>query len=77
MLNVSKTIWPVCAIEAAIGEHHRDVVVGERRQPEARALVAGVVVVEQQIVTEQSLVDVLRGEALAMVVVPERAQAPR
>ena len=61
-------------VEAAVGEHHRDVILRERRQAEAGRLVAGVVIVEEEVVTDQPLVDVLRREVLAVVVIPERAQ---
>ena len=60
-------------IEALVGEHHRDVIGGEGGQAEARRLVAGVELVEEQVEAGEALVDVLGGEVHAVVVVPERA----
>ena len=58
-------------IEALVGEHHRDVELGEAREMEAGRFVAGVELVEEQVEPRQPLVDVLRGEVDAVVVIPE------
>jgi len=58
-------------IEAPVGEQHRDVVVGERRQVVPGVLIAGVEVVEQDVRADESLVHVLGRESLAMIVVPQ------
>ena len=60
--------------EPQVLEHQRDVVVGEARQPPAGGLVAGVLVVEEEVEAEQAGVDVGGGEVQPVVVVPEGGQ---
>src|SRR5437660_5621062 len=64
---------PGGGIEAAVGEHHGDVVGGKRRQMETGGFIAGIVLVEQKMKSRQTFVVVLRGEACAVVVIPESA----
>src|SRR5437660_11939176 len=64
---------PGGGIEAAVGEHHGDVVGGKRRQTETAGFIAGIVLIEQKMKSRQTFVVVLRGEACAVVVIPESA----
>src|SRR6185295_17700749 len=62
-------------IDDLVVEQQRDVERGETRQAETCRFVAGVELIEQQIEAGQALVDILRREVDAVIVVPERAQA--
>src|SRR5262245_22686055 len=71
---------PCVRIEAPVRKHHRDVEIGDDirgigdgRKTEPRRLIARVEVVVQNIHPGQSLVDILRREVHAVIVVPQRA----
>ena len=60
-------------VEDFVAEDHRNIEFAAR-QPEAGRLVAGVLVVEDEKESGESLVHILRGEIDTMVVIPERAE---
>jgi hypothetical protein len=59
----------IVGVEVLVVEHHGDVEIREARKPKAGGFIAGVKLIEEQVETREALVNVLRREVYAVIVI--------